>query len=93
MKPLDEEKEDRQDEEIISNMTPVFIGVERYFALVAEVESLKAITELAIKGLEWYADIVNHLELVDGRTEVSIEEGRKARTIIYEIERLQNGTP
>lgn len=65
-----------------------------------EIESLKANTELAVKGLKWYADTDNHDNgytrydedgLIKG-VETLVEEdyGQLARNTLSEIEKLTN---
>lgn len=46
---------------------------------------------IAVKALEWYSDIGNNLDLVDGGTNVSIDGGMRARIAYSEIRRLTNG--
>jgi hypothetical protein len=70
------------------------------FNLNAEIESLKAITELAVKGLKWYADTDNHDngytrydedgEVKGVETFVEEDYGQLARNTLSEIKRLQN---
>lgn len=72
---------------------------EQYAACIIELESAlesqKAITELAVKALEWYADIDNHTWHEDEEdvfkapwTSVLNDCGSKAKLAISEIRRL-----
>ncbi len=63
----------------------------RYARMAMEkIESLKAITELAVKGLEWYANEDNHRNLTSfgHASAVSSDSGSYAKSVLSEIERL-----
>jgi hypothetical protein len=67
-------------------------AVKRIADLEQELADQKAITEIAVKGLEWYASFWNQeVQLEDvGITSMQRDGGKLARTTLSEIERLQN---